>query len=121
VNLSDFYSSKLIGLSQTRNSRLPNLYTIVFGNVLDTSALCYLEVLSLWNGVQILPVLVQSRKSSSQHCAMVAKLMEGDMSPKNASFTGVGMQPVLNHSHFSICIFGDTTNSCQISLFYVPF
>ena len=69
----------------------------------------------------MLSVLVQSRKSSFQHCATVSQLLEGDMSPRNASFTGAEMQPVLNHSHFLICIFGDTTDSCQISLFYVPF
>jgi hypothetical protein len=59
----------------------------------------------------MIPVFVQSRKTSFQHCATVSHLLEGDMSPKNASFTGAEMEPVLSHSHFLICIFGDTTDS----------
>ena len=80
----------------------------------------------------MLSVLVQSRKTSFHHCATVSQLLEGDMSPKNASFTGAEMQPVLNNSHFLICIFRDTTDSRQIlnllwssvpfyHLFYLPF
>jgi hypothetical protein len=45
----------------------------------DTSELCYQEVLSLWNGDQMLSVLVQNRKSSFQDCATVSQILEGDI------------------------------------------